>query len=70
MQYASLTDDPERQKEVHGNPDDWALIGPFDQEIVARLWEREMLRLGSQGGAGTLGWRWGYMYTITPSTKQ
>jgi hypothetical protein len=69
MKYAGLTDDPKARKEAHGNPVDWNQH-PFDSEKEARDWEKIMLENGYQGGTAGKGWKYGYTYTITKSTKQ
>lgn len=68
--YAGLTDDPERRKAEHGDPPDWRTTAPFSSEAAARDWERAQLALGRIGGPGGAGWRYGYLYTITASTKE
>ena len=68
--YVGLTDNPQRRRIEHGNPLDWAQIGPFPGEAQARFWEKLKLAEGHQGGPGGRGWRFGYMYTITPYTKE
>ena len=70
MKYVGLTDDPETRKEEHGNPSDWWQRG-FNTEKEARDWEREMrAKPGHKGGLGGKGWRYGYTYTITSTTKE
>lgn len=69
MKYAGLTDDPASRRAAHGNPPDWAQRG-FSAEAEARNWERGMLALGYKGGLGGEGWRYGYTYTITSTTRQ
>lgn len=69
-QYAGLTDDLQRRKAEHGNPVDWQAYGPFQTERQARNWEDEMHRQGYQGDGGGAGWRYGYTYTITRSTRE
>jgi hypothetical protein len=68
--YAGLTDDSDRRKTEHGNPPDFKVVKTFTQEKDARKWEKEMLDKGYQGGTGGGGWKYGYTYTITRSTKQ
>ena len=77
--YVGLTDDPDRRKGEHGNPADWKVEPIFQSEIEARKWERDKLKLGYErrklklgykGGPGGDGWRYGYTYTITPSTME
>ena len=70
MKYAGLTDDPEKRKQEHGNPNDFSVIKQFDTEKMARLWEALMLRQGYKGGTGGKGWRYGYTYTVTQKTKE
>ncbi len=71
MWYVGLTDDPVRRRAEHGNPGDWQQTVPFQSEAAARAWEAEQLRRpGWQGGPGGSGWRYGYWYTITFSTRQ
>jgi hypothetical protein len=67
--YVGLTDSPDRRKREHGDPVDWSQRW-FVSEGEARAWEQQMLTRGCQGSAGGQGWRYGYLYTITPSTKQ
>ena len=69
MQYAGLTDDPARRKAEHGNPADWSQQS-FDTERQAREWEKIIQDLGCQGDTGGKGWRYGYTYTITSTTKE
>ena len=69
MKYAGLTDNPTRRKGEHGNPSDWSQRS-FTKESEARDWERRMLAAGYKGGPGGDGWKYGYTYTITSSTKE
>ncbi len=70
MKYVGLTDDPQERKQAHGNPNDWHQQR-FDSEPAARAWEKEMLaKPGYKGNPGGAGWRYGYTYTITSTTKQ
>jgi hypothetical protein len=70
MKYVGLTDDPAARKVAHGNPPDWSQR-KFDSEKEARQWEKDMLaKPGYRGGDGGQGWRYGYTYTITSTTKQ
>lgn len=70
MKYAGLTDDPTRRRQEHANPTDWEQQS-FSSETQAREWERRMVaQPGYRGGTGGEGWRYGYTYTITPSTRQ
>ena len=70
MKYVGLTDSPEIRKQQHGNPSDW-WQRVFRTENEARAWEKAMLnRVGYTGGTGGAGWRYGYTYTITSSTRQ
>jgi hypothetical protein len=70
VKYVGLTDDPKTRKEQHGNPKDW-YQRKFSSEEEARKWEKEMLaKSGYTGGKGGRGWKYGYTYTITWSTKQ
>ncbi len=70
MKYVGLTDNLERRKNEHGNPSDWWQCS-FSSEHEARAWEKAMLnKPGYTGGTGGDGWRYGYIYTITPSTRQ
>jgi len=70
--YVGLTDDPDRRRQEHGNPPDWQQTDTqFATEADARAWEAKYVgRPGYQGGTGGAGWRYGYWYTITPSTVQ
>lgn len=71
MFYVGLTDDPDRRRAEHGNPHDWHVVGPFASRAEARAWEASQLqRPGIQGGPGGAGWRYGYWYTISQSTRQ
>lgn len=68
MKYVGLTDDPDRRRQEHGNPSDW-WQRKFDTEAETRKWKKDMLsRPGYTGNPGGEGWRYGYTYTITPST--
>ncbi len=67
--YVGLTDNPTRRKGEHANPPDWVQM-EFQSEPQARLWEKLKLGEGHQGGPGGDGWRFGYMYTITPYTRE
>ena len=70
MKYVGLTDDPATRKDEHGNPPDWWMKS-FLAEEEARAWEKGMLLIqGYKGGPGGKGWKYGYTYTITSSTKQ
>lgn len=70
MRYVGLTDNPETRKQQHGNPSDW-WVRSFTSEKEARDWEKEMIsRTGYTGGPGGAGWRYGYTYTITNSTRE
>ena len=70
MKYVGLTDYPETRKAQHGNPRDW-WQRTFDTEGQARDWEKEILaKTGYNGAPGGEGWRYGYTYTITSTTKE
>ena len=70
MKYVGLTDNPERRRSEHSNPADWSQQR-FNSEPEARKWEKDMLaRPGYTGGPGGEGWRYGYVYTMTPATVQ
>jgi len=70
MKYVGLTDDPQQRKQEHGNPSDWSQRS-FSYESEARAWEKSMLaQPGYKGGPGGEGWKYGYTYTITSSTKE
>ena len=70
MKYVGLTDDPVSRKSAHGDPSDWWQKW-FSTEKEARDWEKDMLsKSGYKGGTGGEGWRYGYTYTITSSTKE
>lgn len=70
MKYVGLTDNPSRRKTEHGSPSDWTQQS-FYSENEARTWEKRMISLpGYRGGTGGDGWRYGYIYTITPNTVQ
>ena len=68
--YVGLTDDPEQRRQQHGSPTDWKTYGPFQNEPQARVWEKNALTKGFRGGPGGEGWRYGYTYTITSSTRE
>lgn len=69
--YVGLTDDPDRRREEHNNPRDWSIEGRFTSEREARAWEtRESSRPGHCGGGGGSGWRYGYKYTVTHTTRE
>lgn len=69
MFYVGLTDDPGRRRELHGNPLDWHQSA-FSTEDRARAWETEQLaRPDTTGAGGETGWRYGYWYTIIPTTR-
>ncbi len=71
MTYVGLTDDPKTRKAAHGNPSTWKIVKTFTSEKVARIWEKaQAARMGYTGGGGGEGWKNGYTYTITISTKQ
>jgi len=45
------------------------LKSSFFTEHEARFWEKHMLlNPDHKGGTGGEGWRYGYIYTITPNT--
>jgi hypothetical protein len=69
VKYAGLTDDPGTGKEAHGKPVDWN-DHEFDSEEDARAWEKTMSTCGYQVGTGGEGWKYGYTFTITKSTRQ
>ena len=69
MKYVGLTDFPNKRREEHGNPSDWQQR-IFSTESEARAWEKAMLALGYKGGPGGEGWKYGYTYTITNSTRE
>jgi hypothetical protein len=70
VKYVGLTDNPDTRKIEHSSPSDW-WQRKFDTENQARQWEKEMLeKPGYTGGPGGSGWKYGYTYTITNSTKQ
>jgi len=69
--YVGLTDDLTRRRTEHGNPADWQQTGPFATEAAARAWEAQYVgKSGYQGAPGGSGWRYGYWYTITRTTRQ
>ena len=69
--YVGLTDNPDRRRQEHGNPPDWHQTAPFPGEPDARAWEAKYVgRPGYQGAPGGPGWRYGYWYTIAPTTRQ
>lgn len=68
--YVGLTDDPKRRREEHGNPQDWQQA-EFTTEKEARAWEAKYVgKDGYLGGTGGSGWRFGYWYTPTSSTRE
>ncbi len=68
--YVGLTDDPTERREWHGNPPDWQQRR-FSKETEARAWEKQKIALpGYVGGPGGKGWRYGYTYTVTDSTRE
>jgi len=70
MKYVGLTDTPNERKAAHGNPSDW-WQRTFTTEREARQWEKDMLaKSGYKGGTGGAGWKYGYTYTITSSTRE
>ncbi|MDP8209012.1 MAG: hypothetical protein P9L92_20280 [Candidatus Electryonea clarkiae] len=69
-QYVGLTDDPEKRKELHGNPEDWELMDPFENEREARNWEMLKRISGFKGGERTGEWKYGFIYTITIKTNE
>lgn len=70
MKYVGLTDGPQQRKQDHGNPYDWSQRS-FSSENEARAWEKSMLaQPGYKGGPGGEGWKYGYTYTITSSTRE
>jgi hypothetical protein len=69
MKYAGLTDDPDKRRAEHGYPIDWN-CHQFEYEHEARSWEKMMLDIGYQGGTGGDGWKYGYTYTITKTTRE
>jgi len=73
MIYVGLTDRPDRRRQEHGDPPDWRQTGPFWNEAAACTWKRTTLdALSSLGreGRDTGGWRYGYVYTIRPNTRE
>ncbi len=71
MIYVGLTDDPKQRREQHGNPPDWTQTPRFATENEARAWEKQQLaRANTRGGTGGAGWRYGYWYTITSTTRE
>ena len=71
MWYVGLTDDLAQRRQDHGNPQDWQHTDRFASEAEARAWEKKQLaRSDCKGGPGGAGWRYGYWYTITASTKE
>ena len=70
MRYINLTDDPERRKIYHKNPEDWK-VRKFSCKAESKVWLSQM----SKGNGNiciieNLGWRFGYMFTITKNTKE
>lgn len=69
--YYGLTNKPDVRKQQHGNPKDWKIEYQFQFESEARAWERKVTaRSDNSGDTGGKGWRFGYSYTITESTKE
>lgn len=70
MKYVGLTDKPSDRKAAHGNPSDW-WQRDFKSEKEARQWEKDTLaKPGYKGGTGGAGWKYGYTYTISSSTRE
>ena len=70
MKYVALTDDPVERRRAHSNPSDWSQR-VFFSEQEAQAWEKEWIaKPGYTGGTGSKGWKYGYTYTITTSTRQ
>ena len=59
---AGLTDHPEKCMHEHGNPADWEVVGPFQEEWLARSWERNMVSCGYRPIRTGDGWRYGYTF--------
>ncbi len=69
MRCAGLTDDSATRKQAHGNPSDW-WQRPLSTEKEARQWEKDMLAKGYKGDTGGKGWKYGYTYSVTSSTRE
>ena len=67
--FAGLTDYPSNRQSDHGWPEDWSQCR-FDTEQEARVWHRLMLARGYIGYSEEVGWRFGYAYTCTKTTKE
>ncbi len=67
--YAGLTDHPLHQKLDLGDPPDWSQCR-FETEDEALAWYRSRLTRGCIGGADAAGWRYGYTFTCTHTTKE
>jgi hypothetical protein len=63
MRYVGLTDDAQRRKQEHGNPNDFRVVRKFSTEKEARDWEKEMLKKGYKGDTGGKGWKYGYTFS-------
>jgi len=66
---AGLTDHPLHRKLDHCDPSDWSQCR-FDSEEEAQVWYRLLLIRGYMGGVGDKGWRYGYTFTCTHTTKE
>ena len=67
--YAGLTDHPLHRKLDHGDPPDWSQRR-FDSEEEALVWYRLMFIRGYIGSGEGAGWRYGYTFTCTHTTKE
>jgi hypothetical protein len=71
MIYVGLADHPQLRLIRHGRPYKWRIFGRFLSQPEAEAWLALWLSLPgyvtSQPGPG---WRYGYMYLITPYTRE
>ncbi len=69
--YVGLTDDLDMRARAHGDPPDFRVVATFPAEAEARAWlERTSAAVNCTTGVGGAGWRYGYVYTMTPDTKE
>jgi hypothetical protein len=67
--YAGLTDDLEAARRRHGNPLDWQ-YRQFHEPGHAERWAEVMRVMECLEPKKTKAWLFGYLYTITPETKE
>jgi len=64
MRYAGLTDEPERRKREHGNPNGFRVMQQFTSETAARQWKMRMTGHGYGEDTSGKGWKYGYTFSI------